>query len=82
MAKDAAFQRLWTKYAALPNYIKEEWTAAYNEIWTMPEQTPSDWSDKELIKKVMFIATENYNTKDVEYKTLKEACERIGQEPA
>jgi hypothetical protein len=31
--RDAAFQRLWTKYAALPEYVKDDWTAAYNEIW-------------------------------------------------
>lgn len=39
---DAAFQRLWTKYAALPEYVKDEWTAAFNEIWapTMPEESP------------------------------------------
>lgn len=31
---DAAFQRLWTKYAALPEYVKDEWTAAFNGIWS------------------------------------------------
>lgn len=39
--RDAAFQRLWTKYAALPEYDKAEWTAAFNEIWSGGPPTPA-----------------------------------------
>lgn len=32
-AGDSMFQRLWTKYAGRPDYVKDEWTAAFNQIW-------------------------------------------------
>jgi hypothetical protein len=38
---DAAFQRLWTKYAALPEYVKAEWTAAFNELWGPSDASPA-----------------------------------------
>ncbi len=40
ITRDAAFQHLWTKYAALPNYDKAEWTMAFNEIWSSKELMP------------------------------------------
>lgn len=92
---DAAFQRLWTKYAALPNYDKAQWTAAFNEIWETAAGRPESdvlklsgerfpvQSKEGQPKSVPWamVAGHEAQAQKNHYDTLKRLAERAGLDP-